>query len=999
MKPINFYSPIPTPYSLIPLLLSLLLFSCSNVTKNSDGTVTTEYGFNLTDVIDANGSPDSMLVMVTFDGEPQDTLHFTAADLDGTILRFPVVATENREIRISYVVYANGTAVASNTQTFVSGDNPKVPRPNLAPTVNMATDTLRLARDTEWRPVYTATGYEGKLAKENTLAMIWWDFDGDKIWDDSSAQADIFRKRYDSVGTYGAKVRVRDLQGIEAIDSIQITVVAQAPLLMLRFDETASIGDTLHARLTYSFDTPASALGAKIQWNYDGKMDTTNADTLRTFIAGTPGKHPLHIALVDSYGTATLDSGEVTVVLDAPVVNAGAGASGFVGTPIAFVGTSTQSFGKIVQMGWDFDGDTTGGKWDSVFTSENLVILYTYAEQGNFSARFYALDDDGNKTIGVRPMSIGRNSSIQLHVPDLQQWSASDTVITIKDSVVFAIQQKTDAAGPSDILHYKWDFNGDGIWELDNPLSGNTDYRYATAGTYKVFLKLVDSQGDSDIDSLTVHVLQGVPVVSADTAITNGSANSAITFSGIATDPNGEGNLNALMGSIASVKWDYNGDGTFDRTSATNTGFSYTYGDLKADSTYTAKFCATDNDANEACATRSVRIVNHAPVLGASAINVSQTPVSITKPSVLKVNATDFTDADANQVDSITWSFSDGATARKLGRNDTLWLVRATAATVTVTATVKDKYGLTASRSTDVVVSTGTINVTGTGDIVSVINAQVALNPAVTFTLAGQTLASCRWSINGAGFGSASATCANTITMPGSPYSDYTAAFEATSDVGTQTTGTIHILVRDGFIDPRDGQGYATVTIDGNVWMAQNLNYSGGTGGVRAYTTGWCYGVGATDTTKHQDSTTCDGGYGRLYDWTTVMAGSASSTANPSGVRGLCPVGWHVPSDAEWTALTTFAGGESVAGTKLKTTTGWQTNTGTDFYGFSALPAGNRIHGGWNDRTDFAYFWSATEFDGTLAWFRYLVYYSANVVRYGSYGPKDDGYAVRCSQD
>jgi uncharacterized protein (TIGR02145 family)/uncharacterized repeat protein (TIGR02543 family) len=153
------------------------------------------------------------------------------------------------------------------------------------------------------------------------------------------------------------------------------------------------------------------------------------------------------------------------------------------------------------------------------------------------------------------------------------------------------------------------------------------------------------------------------------------------------------------------------------------------------------------------------------------------------------------------------------------------------------------------------------------------------------------------------------------------------------------------------FTDSRNDKTYNKVTIGEQVWMAENLNYD-----VPDNTTDVCY--------SNADSN-CDK-YGRLYNWSTAMNGASSSSTNPSGVQGVCPVGWHLPSNAEWTQLTDYVGGTSKAGTKLKSSMGWNSYSGipvgTDEYGFSALPGGDGYSGG-----DFyyagynGYWWSATE--------------------------------------
>ena len=140
--------------------------------------------------------------------------------------------------------------------------------------------------------------------------------------------------------------------------------------------------------------------------------------------------------------------------------------------------------------------------------------------------------------------------------------------------------------------------------------------------------------------------------------------------------------------------------------------------------------------------------------------------------------------------------------------------------------------------------------------------------------------------------------------------------------------------------------------------------------------------------------------YGVLYNWPAAMNGAASSTTNPSGVQGVCPTGWHLPSDAEWTELTDYL--TSYAGGKLKETgtTHWNSpNTGaTNETGFTALPGGYRIDSGsFVSIGNYGLWWSATEFDTNNAWFRFMLYNNSDVYRSSNY--KELGFSVRCLRD
>jgi uncharacterized protein (TIGR02145 family) len=131
--------------------------------------------------------------------------------------------------------------------------------------------------------------------------------------------------------------------------------------------------------------------------------------------------------------------------------------------------------------------------------------------------------------------------------------------------------------------------------------------------------------------------------------------------------------------------------------------------------------------------------------------------------------------------------------------------------------------------------------------------------------------------------------------------------------------------------------------------------------------------------------------YGRLYTWYAVMDS-----------RNVCPTGWHVPSDAEWTALTKYLGGKRVAGGKLKEigTTHWlNPNTrATNETGFTALPSGGRSNlGSYYTIGYFGIWWSSTESSTLDAYIRRLTYDTRKVYRNSGY--KRDGFSIRCLKD
>jgi uncharacterized protein (TIGR02145 family) len=153
-----------------------------------------------------------------------------------------------------------------------------------------------------------------------------------------------------------------------------------------------------------------------------------------------------------------------------------------------------------------------------------------------------------------------------------------------------------------------------------------------------------------------------------------------------------------------------------------------------------------------------------------------------------------------------------------------------------------------------------------------------------------------------------------------------------------------------------------SVRIGSQTWMKKNLNCNV-SGSV-------CY---------NNDEANC-AKYGRLYNWATA--------------KTVCPSGWHLPSDDEWQELVDFAGGDEVAGTKLKA----KDSNGTDEFGFSALPGGGGFsNGNFYDVGGSGYWWSSAEDTASGAWGRGMDYDYADVYR--DINHKTRFISVRCVQD
>ena len=209
----------------------------------------------------------------------------------------------------------------------------------------------------------------------------------------------------------------------------------------------------------------------------------------------------------------------------------------------------------------------------------------------------------------------------------------------------------------------------------------------------------------------------------------------------------------------------------------------------------------------------------------------------------------------------------------------------------------------------------------------------------------------------------------------------------------------------NSFTDARDGNVYRTVTIGNQVWMAENLKYLPGVVGPEAGSTSTPYyyvnnynGLIVSEAKALDNYNT----YGVLYNWPAAMAGELSSETNPSGVQGICPNGWHLPSPGEWQELILFISDGDEIGGKLKETgtNHWLLpNTGaTDEFGFTALPGGARgINEAFSTPGEVGWWWTSRgQFESSATFYR-LFYDNEIFIIFGN--SKALGLSVRCVKD
>ena len=211
----------------------------------------------------------------------------------------------------------------------------------------------------------------------------------------------------------------------------------------------------------------------------------------------------------------------------------------------------------------------------------------------------------------------------------------------------------------------------------------------------------------------------------------------------------------------------------------------------------------------------------------------------------------------------------------------------------------------------------------------------------------------------------------------------------------TTTAGGGGVVTNPGAGVTFNGYTYASIVLgNGQEWMAENLRtttYANGDPIPNVTDDNQWYNLTTGAWSYYNNDSQYENPYGKLYNWYTV-----------DDPRNVCPTGWHVPTDAEWTVLSDYLGGEPVAGGKMKSTgTQYWSSPNTDATnesGFSGLPGGYRYNDGPFYYIGFyGYWWSSTESSTYDAWLRHLRYLNGDVYRL--YPNKKDGFSVRCLRD
>ncbi len=305
-----------------------------------------------------------------------------------------------------------------------------------------------------------------------------------------------------------------------------------------------------------------------VTWDYSS---TETGDTTHTY--SQPGEYTATFRVTDHGGLTDTDTVRITVNSSgAPTAHADANPTwGGVPLIVNFSGTGTDADGEIIRYEWDFEND---GVMD-YFSTETGDTSHTYLEGGSYEAVLRVTDDDLLSDTDMVEISVGAPVAMPFAYP------VSGTVpLTVQ-----FVCNGEDEDGT--IEHFYWDYDGNGSNDYHTRVPNARNYTFNSIGVYESRLTVVDNNGLSDSETITITVMPSYseePLAEAYADPVEGAPPLEVEFTGYGTD---------LDGTIELFEWDFDGDGTYDWSSETTGITAHTYENL---GDFTATFRITDND-------------------------------------------------------------------------------------------------------------------------------------------------------------------------------------------------------------------------------------------------------------------------------------------------------------------------------------------------------------------------------------------------------------------
>ncbi len=420
-----------------------------------------------------------------------------------------------------------------------------------------------------------------------------WDWDGDLVYDETSGTESIVQHTYNETGVFNANLLITDEIGAQGSASVEISVTNQPPIAKIYADlNRGNIPLTVHFSAAGSNDPNGEIV--RYEWDLDGDGSfeyNSGLDQTAVYTYNESGDYNVSVMVTDSDGATDTESILITAIIR-PVAVADANPKTG-NAPLLVTFTADGSYdpdGVIVQYRWDFDGD---GNFDwSSSTTGNTQYLYTTG--GLINARLRVYDDD-NATATETVV-------LDINSPPVVTVEADVTVGEPPLLVNFDASKSYDPNG--EIVNFEWDFDNDGVFELDTDLDPTSSYEFTDNGSYWVTCRATDDLGGMGTGKIRISINNIPPIAIAGADVTSGDKPLTVNLNADASsDPDG---------SILKWEWDFEGDGTYDWTSDTGGDVQNVYNERGS---FLTTLRVTDNDDDTTTDTIEIHVNDWQPSL------------------------------------------------------------------------------------------------------------------------------------------------------------------------------------------------------------------------------------------------------------------------------------------------------------------------------------------------------------------------------------------------
>ncbi|MCB9497640.1 MAG: hypothetical protein H6686_12210 [Fibrobacteria bacterium] len=498
------------------VLLGLFPSACDSSkssTQAGDEPLRTNFAVNLAKLVAAEGEPDSLVAAVVVDGIPIDTVRPDLRARKGDLVRFPVDVAEGSKIEVSYRIYKDGGVVAAGAKAWISGEAPLVPSPNLAPKVRIDTVLASVPSDSMVL-VRRDSPYWVRLSSsddvEAGVVALLVDWDGDGRFDDSLVppkRLDSLQITWSNPGTYHLWALVRDESGLERSQSIQVRVLSKASI-MTSPDDTVTLNDSVEVFAEIEFDDSLQRESTRLEWSVEGDVASTGPTASRKYAWSTPGTRNLVVRSLDDLGEAARRSVQVVVLKDEPQLAIHGPQAVDRGALAVFRFEVRQRVDSVVAWGMDFDGDTSGGQWDTVGTGRLDSLRHVFAQAGDHRVMAWVQDEDGNRGVASTSLIV-QSSSVGALVRSTA--GTSTPVLSIGDSAALRFEFRFPDENSFAASSVTWVF--DGGEPTTKHLDSVARFAWAEPGFHVVRWTVHTPWGALPTDSLRIEVKGDPPVL------------------------------------------------------------------------------------------------------------------------------------------------------------------------------------------------------------------------------------------------------------------------------------------------------------------------------------------------------------------------------------------------------------------------------------------------------------------------------------------------------